>query len=217
MKQDYKRISLDNRQVIANADIKIKLKIEINKAINNKTSKGKITFNKVTDNIVQRVKALLKIDVSNRVHELVDNDIRHMINEHGDPIKEAKKDQIAITVEDILKIPDILELYDDIVKGNSNKNNETIRYIKKYEDGITYLVEVVAEKSNTLNIKTMWKKPTTLTNSQQTLSSTSETTDSSISSTSNLSIASSNENVNTTKYLMQNYGNNAKKSYQNLT
>ena len=184
-------ISQEKQQQI----IQNKLNTEIQQATQNKTSKGKVTLGKVTENIAQRVKILLGINVENRTHILSDNDIRHMLNEHGDPIKESKKGQIAITTEDISKIPEIISSYDDIIKGNVNKNGETIRYIKNFEDGTTYMVEVVPENSKTLNVKTMWKKPTTLTNNQQIPSSTPMTTDSSISSTTNTIIPQNNQNM----------------------
>lgn len=53
----------------------------------------------------------------------------------------------------------------------------------------------VQENSKTLNVKTMWKKPTTLTNNQQIPSSTPKATDSSISSTTNTIISQDNQNM----------------------
>ena len=53
----------------------------------------------------------------------------------------------------------------------------------------------VQENSKTLNIKTMWKKPTTLTNNQQIPSSTPKATDSSVSSTTNTIIPQNNQNM----------------------
>ena len=186
---------------------------EINIAVQNKTSKGKVTLGKVTDNIATKVKSLLGIDVTNRTHVLADNDIRHMLNEHGDPKVEIKRGQIAITEEDISKIPDIINNYNDIVKGNPNKNGDTIRYIKNYGDGTTYLVEVVPENSKTLNIKTMWKKPTSLAN-QLEPSLTSETQSHSITPTYNNSIPPINSNVNEST-ITNNYAQNNENNTQN--
>lgn len=141
-----------------------KLNKEIEKATLDNQSKGKIYLGKVSEKVVIKIKSLVDIDVSNRIHVLSDNDIRHMLNEHGDPKKESKKNQIAITENDISKIPEIINFYDNIENGNDNKSEKTIRYIKNYDDGITYLVEVIPEKSKTLKIKTMWKKPTRVAN-----------------------------------------------------
>lgn len=161
------------------------LKNAINDALINKNPKGAILLGKVKGNIATKIKNILGIDVNNRVHSLSKTDIRHMMAQHGNQQIENSKGQIAITREDILKIPDIINNPDDIIKGTDNKNGKTVRYIKNYGDNISFVVEVVPEKSGRMNIKTMWKKPTALTNSQTTPDSTSKTTDSLVSSTSN--------------------------------
>ena len=172
-----------------------RLKNAIKDSVNNKTPKGTITLGNVSKKVSERISSLLGINVSNRRHTLSKTDIRHMLNEHGNPEIEAKKGQIAITEDDILKIPNIIDNYDDIVQGSDNKQGKTIRYIKTFQDNTSYVVEVVPENSGTLNIKTMWKKPTALTNSQTTLDSTSKTTDSSISSTTNNIIPQNTSNM----------------------
>ena len=206
--------SIENIQQISSIDIQERLNNEINTAITNKVSKGRVSLGKVTDKIVKKVQSLLGIDVTNRTHVLSDNDIRHIINEHGDPKVELKKGQIPVTGNDIQKIPDIINNYDDIIKGNPNKKGDTIRYIKQYEDGTTYLVEVVPETSKTLNIKTMWKKPTSLAN-QQEPSLTSKTQSRSISSTSNNSITQSTKNVKNDSTITNNSMQNTENNTQN--
>ena len=133
--------------------------------------------------------------MTDRRHVLADNDIRHMIKEHGNPEIDKTKGQIAITTKDIEKIPDIIENYDRLVEGNDNREGKTIRYIKKYSDNISYVVEVIPEKGNALKIKTMWKKPVRVTNSQKTPSSTSKTESGLSSSTFSKSIPQNNQNV----------------------
>lgn len=117
------------------------------------------------------------------------------MNEHGNFEVEAKKGQIAVTEEDIKNIPDIIKNPTEIVKGNPNKLGETIRYIKEYSDNKTYVVEVIPDNSDKLIIKTMWKKPSTLTNSENAPSSTPKAKGSDISSTSTNNIISQNDNI----------------------
>ena len=167
----------------------------IQNAINNKNSKGRTYLGDVSESIAKKVKKILGIEVSNRRHVLADNDIRHIINEHGNPKIEESKGQIAVTLDDIEKIPEIIATYNSIVKGTDNKEGNTIRYIKKYSDNISYVVEVVPSEGNALKIKTMWKKPVRVTNSQKTPSSTPKTKPGLDSSTSNNSITSNTENV----------------------
>lgn len=138
------------------------VEIALTRAMSNKDSKGKTILGKINDFAKNKIQQLLGKDVSNRQHVLNDNDIRHMLKEHGNPEVESRKGQIAVTEEDIKKIPDILENPTDIVIGTKNKDGDAIRYVKKYEDNNTFVVEVVPDKGNNLIIKTMWKKPIAL-------------------------------------------------------
>lgn len=168
----------------------------IQNAIISKNSRKNTYLGNVSQKVANKVKTLLNMDISGRVHLLADNDIRHMIKEHGNPEIEKTKGQIAITTKDIEKIPDIINNYDKIVRGTDNKQGNTIRYIKNYPNNQSYVVEVIPTANNTsLYIKTMWKKPVTLTNSQETPSSTSKTRGNLGSSTSNTSITQNAEIV----------------------
>ncbi|APM37955.1 hypothetical protein BS101_04000 [Clostridium kluyveri] len=86
-----------------------------------------------------------------------------MLNRHGNPNGEARKGQIAITSNDIKQIPNIINNYDYIKKGNLNRKNQTIVYMKDIK-GMVYYVEVISESKNTLSSKTMWKKPSVTVN-----------------------------------------------------
>ncbi len=173
----------------------VNLENQIDNALSNSKSRSKSYLGKVTNNVAAKIKSLLGIEVKNRKHVLSDNDIRHMMKQHSNQDIESQQGQIAITKEDIKNIPDIINHPDDITKGTDNKLGQTIRYIKRYNDNSTYVVEVVPDNSNALIIKTMWKKPSTLTNSIAP-SSTSETQGSDISSTFTDNISQNMENVN---------------------
>ena len=136
----------------------------IQNALFSKNTKKNTYLGQVTERVVKKVKELLGIDITGRRHMLSDRDIRHMINQHGNTEIEKIKGQIAITTKDIEKIPDIINNYDEIIKGSPNKNRFTkemqnsIRYIKQYDNNMLYVVEVVPDNSKQLEIKTMWKK-----------------------------------------------------------
>lgn len=176
-------------------NIKKELHKRIQNALISKNSQGRTYLGDVSNKIADKVKSLFGFDVSDKRHVLADNDIRHMIKEHGNPILEKQKGQIAITTKDIEKIPDILANYNRIVQGNDNREGKTIRYIKKYSDNISYVVEVVPEKGKALKIKTMWKKPARVTNGQKTPNLTSKTKPNLGISTSNTSIAQNSQLV----------------------
>ena len=193
-------------------NLPLRLDIQIDNALNNSQSNNKSYLGKVTSTVATKIKSLIGIDVSKRTHVLSDNDIRHMLKQHGNEISERAKGQIAITKQDIKNIPDIISNPSNIIKGTNNKNGQTVRYIKRYNDNVTYVVEVVPDKSNTLQIKTMWKKPSTLANDITNPSSTSETQHSDISSTSvdNDTITDSKSQIAplSSQYNMQQKGKN---------
>ena len=172
----------------------------IQNAILSRNSRKNTYLGTVSNKVVNKVKSLLGIDISNRTHLIADNDIRHMIKQHGNPEIEKARGQIAITSKDIEKIPDILNTYDRIVKGTDNKQGQTIRYIKDYSNNQTYVVEVIPTANDTtLYVKTMWKKAinnkkeaVALTNSNNAPSSTSKTRGN-LASTN--SISQNNQNV----------------------
>ena len=141
----------------------LKLETQIENALLNKHSKNKNYLGKVNIKVSKQINSLLGINVNQRNHILLDNDIRHMLNNHGNKKRENSKNQIAITKEDIKNIPQIINNPDLIIKGSPNKEGASIRYIKTLSNAITYIVEIVPQKSKYLKIKTMWKEPTTVT------------------------------------------------------
>lgn len=177
--------SMQNKKnnALQQENIKKELHKRIQNALISKNSRKNTFLGKVSDKVAKKVKSLLGVDISGRTHLLADNDIRHMIKEHGNPVLEKQKEQIAITNKDIERIPEILNTYDRIVQGTDNKQGKTIRYIKDYPNNQTYVVEVIPDANNTsLYVKTMWKKAinnkkeaVALTNSNNAPSSTSKT------------------------------------------
>ena len=151
----------------------------ITNAINDKKAKGSITLAKVNKKVANRIKQITGIDTLDRGERISASDIRHILKQHGDKKIEASKGQLAITKTDLKKIPDVIENFDRIEKGNINKDrngeHQTVRFVKKYDNNILYVVEVVPNKSKTLTIKTMWKKPIGLSHGSNTLRHTSET------------------------------------------
>ena len=90
------------------------------------------------------------------------DEIRHSFNHHGKHIDgltrgEKNKRQIPITADDIARVETIINEYDKIEKGsfNETENAESIKLIKRFNDGINYSIFINAE---TLKYKTMWKK-----------------------------------------------------------
>ena len=202
----------NNKKSNTSIDITKELHDKIKNAVNNKHSRRKTNLGTITTKAANRIEKITGIEVNNRKQVLLDNDIRHMLNQHSDKIKEAKKGQIAITSKDIERIPDIINNYDRIVKGSINtKGEQSVRYIKRINNTRNYVVEIVPKDNNNLIIKTMWIKPVRVTNGQQTPNLTSKTKPNNGNTTSsNNSITQKNNSVKNTviSKSMQNNKNN---------
>lgn len=171
----------------------------VDTALSNKQSNGKSNLGKVSDFAIKKIKTFLNIDVKNRNQILSDNDVRHILSQHGNDTVKTKGQQLDVVKEDIIKIPEIINNADNILKGNKNKDiitgeiSDSIKYVKKYNDNTLYVVEVVPEKGNILKIKTMWKKPL-VSYDNKILPYTSKTKPNMFNSTSNTNIIPQTEN-----------------------
>lgn len=95
-------------------------------------------YSKTSDRLIRDLKPW--VDVSGFSHSLRDNDIRHIRNSHG----EGTNEKYPVTIDDIKRIPDIVENYDDVLFV-PNKKKQGIYYVKRH-NGVTYYLEAI--KSN---------------------------------------------------------------------
>ena len=65
-----------------------------------------------------------------------------------------------MTDVDFRRIPDLYSDYDQIVPGKPEENTglPSVRYIKRFPDGVLFGVDVVVEQDGVLRYKTGWKK-----------------------------------------------------------
>lgn len=151
----------------------------ISTAVNNTKPKGSIVLAKVDKKTADIIEKITGINTINRSERITASDIRHILNHHGDKNTEIRKGQLPITKADLKRIPDVIQNFDNIEKGNTNVDkkgeHQTVRFIKEYNNNLLYVVEVVPSEGNTLTIKTMWKKPIGLSHGNNTLRHTSET------------------------------------------
>jgi len=136
----------------------------IHESITNAQKYGDEEIRKVNSKEVKDIKDATGYDVSNTTHKLIANDLRHILKSHGNPEIEGKRGQIAITPDDLDRIPDIIDNYDRIEAGSTNEDGvRSIRYIKRNNGEITY-IEVIIKKGKVLSGKSMWKTPSGVVN-----------------------------------------------------
>ena len=85
--------------------------------------------------------------------------VRHTIKQHGNPTQEAKRGQIAVTLEDFEKIVLITSQPDNIFADGRNKIGRDVLVFVKVIDGIGYRhVEEIRGKHKLVATDSMRKK-----------------------------------------------------------
>lgn len=91
---------------------------------------------------------------------VIDNyGVRHTIKQHGNEVKEAKRGQIAVTLDDFSKIALITSAPDDIFADGKNKIGRDVIVFVKVIEGIGYRhVEEVRGKHKLVATDSLRKK-----------------------------------------------------------
>ena len=112
---------------------------------------------------IKKANPNMRVDTS--VATINTEQLQHSMKHHGNPDREAKRNQIAITHEDLKRIPEMLADYDSIESGKGTadgKNQEAVVFKKKYPDGTVACVELDVYsdklKRRSLKFQTMWKE-----------------------------------------------------------
>lgn len=100
-----------------------------------------------------------KIELTNYVHFISTNEIRHTFKRHG----EASNDRNPVTAADFLLIPVIHSTFDRIVLGGITKKtkNQCVIYEKRIGD-IYYCVEEIRTGRKKLAFSTLYKRKSRL-------------------------------------------------------
>ena len=187
----------------------------------------KLYFGKVTKSVANRIKSNLGIDVSNYNISLKVDAIRHILKNHSNSIAENNRGQVAITEQDILNIPEIINNYDLVRNSGTTSDGRQSITFEKNINGNNIVVTYVSDKHSNLEIQTMYKfknkkgASATASNASNALNRTSKTN--SGTSTPSTSIPQTTQNVkdngiraertsNTTEY--DNQGNKLTKAQQ---
>jgi hypothetical protein len=97
-------------------------------------------------------------DFSRFRHTIENDALKHAFRQHGDPLKEAPRGQIAITRADFDLLPEVLANPDLITHtGKNDLGRDLIQYRKVVGEEIFYVQEVRAGRYE-LAMHTMWKR-----------------------------------------------------------
>lgn len=97
------------------------------------------------------------LEINGFKHSVDVDSLVHINDWHGKG-NETNSLQIPVTDEDIENIPDIVNTPDYLVYGlKSDRNLDTIGYLKTFPDGTTYYVEEIKNRAGELAAKTMFR------------------------------------------------------------
>ncbi|MGH7953793.1 MAG: class I tRNA ligase family protein, partial [Limisphaerales bacterium] len=142
---------------------------------NPKNEKRFVTFGKVSDEEAERLESQTGLKLKG-FRRFIDNyAVAHILNEHGDAKKEMERGLIAVTFDDFLLIPQVVEFPDKVSSaGKTAIGLDGILYEKKINGWICY-VEEVRTKHDLLATKTFYKKSAAASHAGEGLAQTSET------------------------------------------
>lgn len=101
-------------------------------------------------------------------HSLDRSRVDHIRKNHGDSKAEASRVQVAVTAQDLARVPEMVTSYDAInanVPVKNEQGNQMLRglvFAKKFEDGVLVYTGVVSRKRQDVRGATMWKYPPTI-------------------------------------------------------
>lgn len=146
---------IDFKNHTGKADLKEIYHIAISR---NDRNKSFANIAKVSDDVVQKVFEVLRLDIQNWVHGIDESAIRHILKKHGNPKAEASRGQIAVTENDILNLETILNQPDIVEYGGLNdRGNETLIFKKKIQNQIVCIQEV-RNGHKKLSVTSIWIK-----------------------------------------------------------
>lgn len=113
---------------------------------------------KVSDVTASQIEKETGLNVKGWTHGIDEAAVRHIIKRHGDPVKEAKMGQIAVTKQDIEQIETVINSPDSVEYGGINdRGNETL-IIKKTLGDKTICIQELRTGNKKLSVVSMYIK-----------------------------------------------------------
>ena len=128
----------------------------INEALQNKQYNKKIYFGAIPTDLASLIKSKTGLDVEGFNCSLSAYEIRKMFDDHGDETKEAPRGQRAITDDDIVNIPLVLQSPETIVRSPKDYMGKPVINMSKYIDGKMTIAAVVSDKHLDLFVQTAY-------------------------------------------------------------
>jgi hypothetical protein len=111
----------------------------------------------VTNEVADRVLEATGLDVHGWTHSIDESAIRHIFNRHGSHETEQPRGQLAVTLEDIERIVDVIASPDEVEATHPLADGtEVVVFKKKLGHEVIYVQEMRVGRRK-LTAKTLWK------------------------------------------------------------
>ncbi|MDR3176012.1 MAG: hypothetical protein LBU06_05720 [Desulfovibrio sp.] len=140
--------------------VKSQLEALADKAVRGEGSSDRTAWGFIGENEAALLAEQTQLDIQSGYSHTVDvSAMRHALNKHGSPQIEIPRGQLPITVDDLVRIPEIVRSAERVIHaGTNNLGNDIIRYEKTLNRETILVVEEVRAKRNQLAFQTMWKR-----------------------------------------------------------
>ena len=119
-------------------------------------SNKKIYFGKVSRELAQRIYAETGIDVEGFNCSLSGYEVQKILKDHGNEEKEALRGQRAITEDDFVSIPEVIQSPDAVILSPKLYNGKPVIEFEKYANGKVNVTAYVSDKHIDLIVQTMY-------------------------------------------------------------
>lgn len=130
----------------------------VKNALSNTQNVNRAYLGKVPDRVVRQVQADTGLDIRGFGVMMNGNDVRHIMQSHGDAAAEAARGQTAVTAEDVARIPEVLSSPDRIYLSEQldAKGRKALVFEKKIGDAYI-TIQGVSNGKNVLQTDTLYK------------------------------------------------------------
>ena len=131
----------------------------VKNALVNKNNADRAYMGIVPENVANQVKKETGVDISGYGVMMNGVDIRHIIKEHGNPVTEPERGQVAVTAEDIARVPEVIAHPDEVYLSDKTdaKGRKAIVFEKQFGD--TYItIQGVSNGKKLLQTNTLYKR-----------------------------------------------------------
>ena len=129
----------------------------VKNALSNKQNVDRAYLGKVPDAVAQTIQKATGLDIRGFGVMMNGNDVRHIMKDHGDILTEQTRGQVAVTADDIARIPDILSSPDRVyLSGETDTKGRKVLVFEK-QIGDKYIsIQGISDGKQVLQTDTLY-------------------------------------------------------------